>query len=374
MKKNIQCFLFFVLMVISISLKAQKKPFEIGFNTDYGFILKHTKGIGHLIKAHPYGLTASFGKLHLGKQAWQQHYNYPKTQYSLTYFDFLNPIVGKTISASANLFIPITKNKQKRSQIEFHIGTGFVYATNPFDIDKNPQNTVLSSRMSYLMRAGIHYQYNITKNLQIKTSLQLTHNSNAARTLPNNGINIISLSVGTAYLFNAENVVYQRQNPTVFEKKWHLQTVLALSPIETFINQGKKDWVVNWGLYLAKDINKMLRMSIGTDISWNEGIKRQIEKKFSLPTDTRPDYRRAGLVVGGELFFGKMSLQTQFGYYFYRPFPSRTDQPFYQRYGLRYYVWEGIYTAILLKTHAAIAESVEFSVGYNFTLKRKTGK
>ncbi len=370
MGKNIQFFLFFILMIFFVSLKAQKKPFEIGFNTDYGFILKHNKAMGHLIKAHPYGLTASFGKLHLGKQVWQQYYNYPKTQYSLTYFDFINPIIGKTISASANLFVPITKNKQKRSQVEFHIGTGFVYATNPFDINKNPQNTVLSSTISYLMRAGLHYQYNITKNLQIRTSLQLTHNSNAARTLPNNGINIVSLSVGTAYLFNVENIVYQKQILPKFEKKWHLQTVVALSPIETFINQGKKDYIVNWGLYLAKDMNRVFRMSIGTDISWNQGIKRQIEKKFATSTDTRPDYRRASLVLGGELFFGKMSLQTQFGYYFYRPFPSRTDQPVYQRYGLRYYIWDGIYTAILLKTHSAIAESVEFSLGYNFTFKK----
>ena len=65
--------------------------------------------------------------------------------------------------------------------------------------------------------------------------------------------------------------------------------------------------------------------------------------------------------MGHELFINRMSLITQFGYYFYYPFDfeGRT----YNRIGLKRYFGDKVFGAITLKSHAAKAEALEFGGG-----------
>lgn len=344
-----------------------QKPFDVGILQDYGFVIKHSVKIGHL-QTRPLATTLYFNKYHLGNETWMKKFNHPKTSFALTYFDFRNDVIGKTIALTSNFLFPLYK--KKKSNAELKIGTGLVYSTNPFDIQNNFTNNVLSNRWSYVMQMGWFWNYMIDKNWQLKTALQLTHYSNGAYKLPNAGINIVTTSVGASYTFHPEKIIYTPATNTIFSRKWHLQTALAGSLIEAEVNQPYKHKVINVGIYVGKDLSQTHRLLGGVDISWNDGIKYQIEKKYG-DSSSRPDYRRMSIVIGDEISFGKMSFNIQLGIYVYKQFTAIADMPFYQRYGLKYYWHKNVWTGLFLKSHAATAESAEFTIGGSFFKRKK---
>jgi 4-amino-4-deoxy-L-arabinose transferase-like glycosyltransferase len=78
-------------------------------------------------------------------------------------------------------------------------------------------------------------------------------------------------------------------------------------------------------------------------------------------TDPNVDYKRIGLFVGHELFINKLSIETQIGYYVYKPFNYEID--IYQRVGAKYYIYKNIFTGVSLKTHGGRAEAIEATLG-----------
>ena len=57
-----------------------------------------------------------------------------------------------------------------------------------------------------------------------------------------------------------------------------------------------------------------------------------------------------------------MSILTQLGYYVYYPFDF--EGQVYNRMGARYYFTKNIFGSVSVRSHAAKAEAVEFSIGY----------
>jgi hypothetical protein len=78
-------------------------------------------------------------------------------------------------------------------------------------------------------------------------------------------------------------------------------------------------------------------------------------------TKADTDYKRVGLFIGHELFINKLSIETQLGYYVYKPFNYETD--IYQRVGVKYYIYKNIFSGVGLKTHGGRAEAIEATIG-----------
>ena len=65
--------------------------------------------------------------------------------------------------------------------------------------------------------------------------------------------------------------------------------------------------------------------------------------------------------MGHELFINRISLETQIGYYVYKPFKS--DAALYDRLGMKYYFSKKLYSELAIKTHGFLAEALEFGIG-----------
>ena len=104
---------------------------------------------------------------------------------------------------------------------------------------------------------------------------------------------------------------------------------------------------------------------MGTELFMTTSIKEYIKfRSIAYPDDNvdpSTDYKRVGIFVGHELFINRISLETQLGYYVYRPFDL--DVAIYDRLGIKYYWTPKIYSGIAVKTHGFLAEATEFSVG-----------
>lgn len=95
--------------------------------------------------------------------------------------------------------------------------------------------------------------------------------------------------------------------------------------------------------------------------SIKEYIKYRSISSFEESIDPNTDYKRVGVFVGHELFINKLSIETQVGYYIYKPF--KEDLDIYNRLGLKYYLTDNVFVVGGLKTHLFVAEAFEFGIG-----------
>lgn len=351
---------------------AQHKAFQLyaaGAQYDYGFILRHTPKVGHLIVAPPYALSAQLYWQSTGKEEWQQRLNYPEFSLMATYFDYRNPVIGQTIALSGHVRFALFAHSHKL-QLWAGIGSGLATGNRPFDLNSNPKNVGISSPVSYAMQLDLLARYPLTPSWLLLAGGRITHYSCAAFVQPNNGLNMLTLSVGATYAFQPK-ILPTKQMAALKHNVpyWHLQASVQAGWLQTYVKQEGKDFYCNLLAYAGRDIGSASRWHAGVDISWNQGIRRQIQRAYA-DSSSRPDYRRVGILLGHEFTFGRLAILTQGGVYIYKAFEGKTDQVHFQRYGVKYWMSPQFFFNLNLKTHAFTAEVAEWGIGYRIKWRK----
>jgi len=356
-------FLFLFVFGISFS-QNQSDAYYIDVQGFRGTIFKHTQEVSHLATGHPNGFLVSINKKSSGKKEWQQVYGYPDYGISFQAIDFNNNYLGKNYAIGLHYNFYFLKR-----HLLFRISQGIGVTTNPYDKDTNNKNNAFGSK--FLDNNYILLQYqkqNLLGPLGVQTGFMLTHFSNARFKAPNSGINSYSFTFGLNYNFDKDNQIINDSLPnskSYAEKiKYNLafRTGISEAPV---VGIGQRQFY-HIGLYADKRFNRKSAIQLGTDVFFSRYLKDYIQ--FSAvafpdkkPLDPNTDYKRVGVFVGHELFINKLSIETQFGYYVYKPF--KYDIDIYQRLALKYYINKNIFTGIGLKTHKAKAEAAELTLG-----------
>lgn len=343
------------------------RTYTIGANTFKGFIMMHDHRIGHLIREHPVGLELFINQNTYGKKHWHQLYNFPDIGFSLAYFDFKTPELGEMIAST--VYLDFYLRRGRKSDVIFKIGTGLGLSTNPYDRETNNKNNVIGSRITFTMQGRLGYNFKIHDRFKLTSALTLSHFSNGAFKMPNKGINIISANLGFSYLLNApaspdfvKRPVNDDHSLNNEDKKLHYNLSVFSGVREIIPIGGKKYPFINAVFYVDKKLNKKSSLLLGADFFYSWAVKEEIETARDLPEGEDPDFKRVGITIGHELFVSKISLVTQFGVYAYRPFKGSGDAV-YQRYGLKYYFSEKLFTGVFLRAHYGVAQNVEWGLG-----------
>lgn len=325
--------------------------------------MAHSAKVEHLINAAPEGVELNFRQELNGKKPWESLYNKPVVNYGISYYNLNNEEqLGELFIASAALDIPL--DKRKFTDLFVRIGTGVVYSTNPYDRDKNNQNTMVGSPFTFLIQSRLTYEIKINNNFKLTPNINITHASNGAQSLPNRGINMVTANIGCSYRLTTakilEDAIVARPKNTYNFKYYGLfstgKHVLSLQ------NRVAKPFF-NFALVAQKYLSQKSDLQMGVEYFHSESLKENIrESWFQRQRNNNPDFRRAGLFVGHELKADKLGFIAQFGMYVYNP--SKSNHAVYQRYGLKYEFLQHAVAQIGLKVHAATAEAIEFSVGY----------
>jgi len=360
---------FYIISTFFLEGFAQKKslfkqPYELDISYHHSYILNHQQNVGHLINSHPWGIDVSYYFLKDGSQGWESSYKYPKVGISLTYLDFMSDILGESISITPNM--KFSWRKRQNSNLEFKIGAGISYITNPWDLESNPKNTMISDEINFTMRAGLIYSHKIMPKLYLRTGLDFIHFSNAAFTLPNAGTNIPTFNFGLYYVPSDYNFPLIDSVKNV-KKEYYLQASLMMSWIERLPAQGFKNPIYAGSISLNKRVGLKSVLQAGIDYSYSTMIQDDIEVQYANRNETKPSPQRYSLFIGHEWWAGRVALLTQIGFYVYRPY-NEIDAPLYQRLGVRValdkdFRFLGNFS---MKTHYGAAECVEWGIAYNF--------
>ncbi len=366
MKQNILIWCFLLIGFSVFSQEENTKTFTIDANYFYGNILLHSKDIAHLITEHPEGFIVSYNKKTFGDLRWQQEYNYPDWGFSTFFQNSKNNTLGNNIGVYAHLnFYFIQRNLQLR------VAQGVAYNSNPFDFESNIKNNAYGSHILFSTYLLLNYsKENIYKNIGVQAGITFMHYSNGNVAAPNTSTNTLAFNIGVNYKFNddSQNEFINDTTYTRIKEPIKFNAVIRGGINESdYLNLGQQPFLVI-SAFVDKRLSYKSTVTAGVDVFFSKFLEKEIEyvaasfPSFGVSGDE--DYKRVGLFVGHDLHINRFSALFHLGYYVYYPYDF--EGRFYQRIGLKYFITDNIFGVISLKTHAAKAEAVEFSVGYRF--------
>ena len=362
MKKTIVlfCFTYF------LSFSQEKASTYFDVQIFRGNIYKHTNDIGHLITGHPDGFLLSYNWKTFGKKEWQRIYNYPDYGISYHYLDFKNQYLGfnHAIGVHYNFYF-------FKRQLMFRISQGIGITSNPYDKETNNKNNAFGTKVMDNTYFLLQYKKeNIIDKIGFQAGFMLTHFSNGRFKAPNSGINTIAFNVGLNYNLeeNQEIIVDSMLSSTTYKERIKYNIAFRTGVSEGPVPHIGQRQFYHIGLYADKRIGRKSALQLGTDIFFSRYLEDYIKfVSVAFPeghksyTDQNTDYKRIGLFLGHELFINKLSIETQVGYYIYKPFDYEIDV--YQRIAAKYYLYKNIFTGLGLKTHGGRAEAIEATIG-----------
>lgn len=359
---------YLYIIIISTLSFAQKKQWNDWYFDWQGFrgnIYEHTNDVGHLITGHPDGLLFSINKKTNGEKEWQQAFNYPDYGLSYQYIDFKNKYLGVNHALGLHYnFYFLKRNLMLR------ISQGIGITTNPYNELTNNKNNAFGTKLLDNNYFLLQYQkQNIIDKFGFQIGFMLNHFSNGRFKAPNSGINAFTLNFGLNYNFDRQKFIKDSINSNLKFKervKYNLafRTGISEGPIPKL---GQKQFY-HIGLYIDKRLGRKSALQLGTDIFFSRYLREYIQfasvafpKEHKSYTNPNVDYKRIAMFLGHELFINKLSIETQVGYYVYKPLKYEID--FYERLGMKYYLTKNIFTGVGLKAHGARAEAIELTLG-----------
>ena len=230
MKKT---FFFFFLFSITISLSQEK---EVIYKNTNSFQLDYTytniiakNGVEHLATNATNGFLFSWNQKSYGLKKWQQSFNYPDIGVSFGYTNFNNTILGELygIYGHYNFYF---FNRKSKNNLVLGLGSGFAYATNPYDKVTNNKNIAIGSHLNTSSYLRFFYQREaILNRISFHIGFNFTHASNGSFKAPNKGVNFLGINTGLTYDLNNKVKTYLLENEiaTSNKEKYHFNVSLV---------------------------------------------------------------------------------------------------------------------------------------------------
>jgi len=290
--------------------------------------------------------------------------NNPLTGVSLTFIDHGNQATGNSLALSG--FLQPTLIGMGRHDLSGRVSVGVAYMQNPYDPIDNPLQQAIGSHLNFFVEGQLIYTYDLTNRVDVQLISGITHISNGARRLPNTGLNILSLGLGARYKLSDQSTTISAgfNNPDIGYELGSLSHYLvARGGVKSMRNLNYRVFpAVGFNYTMAYRYHPLGSFTGGLDVDYNEGFVRE---RMAL-NEEQEGYNpftswRWGAAIGHELHMNKVSLITQYAFYLRKPHPTHSIA--YQRYGLKYQVWDKTFLALTLRAHGGRADYMEWTVG-----------
>lgn len=350
-----------LIVILAFAVNAQDSvshKFTAGVVLNRGFIIAHRPLIVPLQKDHINGIEASFSARPNGSKQWHHTYNFPEMGVSLAIWDLGNKNqLGSAISIIPYMDFPIITGKKSSFDLKF--GWGIGYIEKVFDSDKNYKNVAIGSHLNCALTLQPGIKTQISKNICLRGGLTISHFSNGSITMPNLGINLVSVTAGLSYRI-AKQLQAQAPLP-LFVKSKRFTFFIAAGTKQIYPAGGKNYKPVSLSASHTWQLSPKSGFGFGADVFYDNSITQKLEEK-NMELNSQLEAIRPGIHAGYELVIADLSVVINMGGYLYSRLLS--DGTFYQRVGLRYRFSENIFALMHLKSHWGKADFIEWGLGY----------
>jgi len=345
-----------------VSKQFEKEYSSVVISATYhqGAILPHRKIVSELVGKSTRSVELSVYKNTFGKKDWQISHGYPRLGVSVIAMDLGNE---KQLGNGYGVFsfIELPSNHQRKISWNMKLGYGLGYIEKPFDRETNYKNVAIGSHFNAIIYANSSWGLRLSKSVNLSLGLSLIHFSNASYSVPNLGINVLSLNSGVSYSFGKKEVFVERE----IEKrpqKW-IKSLRATIGAKEILPAGGPKYVVSaYSFDFMKARAEKSSIGVGADLFYNSALTQLIINDSSSTLSSFNNFRLG--VSGLYAFdFGKISLTIEMGAYVFSRY--KKQGLIYNRLTTRFNASEKLFFTVGLKTHYAVADFPEFGIGYN---------
>ncbi|UOQ54617.1 acyloxyacyl hydrolase [Hymenobacter cellulosivorans] len=337
-----------------------RPPLIVGAYAQGSFIIGHTPSVKHLVASHPTGLELNLQRQTNGKEPWHAWYKYPKVGLALVYYDYHNPVLGK--SYAATVYLNKSFYRSARQELNFRIGTGVGFFPIRFDQATNHKNNIVSSRLNATLQMRLEYDVALAPHYGLLLGVGLNHYSNGATTKPNFGINLPTVFLGLNYHqqrpFRPLSPNPGREPDDVGHNFLNLSTSLGFKQRNE--SDRRKYTVQSVTVAVGRRVNRKSNLLLGAEGFYDRSLLAQL-RDTTRTGEQLPDVKKAGVFFGHELLFGQLAVVSHLGFYVYNPYKS--NKFYYERIGLKYHFTRQLWGAADLKVHRGSADVVELKLG-----------
>lgn len=356
--------LLIILLFLSGTVMAQYRlEWGLEYRQKVGFLAAHRGVMGHLPQSQALAGELTWYVNTKGRRSWHELSGFPT--YGVTGFYGSvgnNEILGRFAGAYGFIEFPFLALKHYRFLGK--MGSGLGYTNKVFDQVTNPKNVAMSTHLNALICIGLKSEWIFRRN-KFTLGLDMTHFSNGATKVPNLGVNLPYVSFGYARQLTNTDKDTIRMHQTVPFQKW-LFGVTAIGSVKEVYPTDRKKYPVYAVSAFARWFSRpKVGMEGALDVISKQailGYKKEVPK-------TQWDILQIGAYVGYLLPLDRLHFALGMGVYVkdkYQP-----EDFMYHRIGLRYYFPSGMHAQVILKSHWARADYVEWGVGYTFNFKRR---
>ena len=343
----------------------------LGVSGGGGFVWAHADYVRHLATSHNTRIFINYIPNAWAKLPDLKAYHQAQLGVMAGWVNFRSARLGSAFPIMFS-FSNALGPGQARVGLYYHIGAGLAYVTSPYSYD-NYRNTAIGSHVTFsiqasgFMQIGLGDKQSGSYKNHIRVEGGLLHFSDGAVRLPNAGANLPFLQVGFLHTYQPVGVKaphadsgkrLEQSAPSVKGK--YFVTVSAGGGPKQAGGPNSPERMSYVGT--ASVVHKYGRRSAilaGTDYFYSKALDDE-RAGLGLAGHSRS---RIGIWIGHDWLVATAAVTTQFGYYLYNGLPQSV-KPVYQRYGVRFCYGQRFSPAVLLRSHFAKADGVEFQLSY----------
>lgn len=352
--------LFLLFCVVSVHANAQEESW-LEVRPKLGFLIAHRSIMGHVVKEHAVATEFSYYFKGKGERYWHEPYNNPRYGVSAFVGTVGNrDLFGVYYGAYGFMAMPLIHTE--RFNFSGRLGAGLSIAPKVYDHQDNNLSIATSTHVNALVSLAVEARYELGDH-SINAILDMTHFSNGAAKVPNLGLNVPFLSLGYGYKIreSQDSIRMFRRLSASF---WEFGAIGLVSMKEVYPVGGKKYPIFGTNLVARKYFRPQVGMEMSFDIMYKESLRTYAP---DVPI-TNSELIQLGGYLGYLLPFDRFHLAVGMGYYLRDKYGFQ--EPFYHRVGMRYVFANGINLNLVLKSHWARADYIEYGIGYTFATKR----
>lgn len=300
----------------------------------------------------------------IGKNIYDGLYRYP--EWGVGYFGvklYNDTLFGIPNAVFAYIDVPFNKwDPNRKWSFSYSIAGGLSYNFRPNNPETNPLNTLIGSYKNVYIDLGFYANYKLSKTIDAKMGLSFVHFSNGASTLPNMGMNLLGPKIILQHHVVRERPeVYVREEIPEWEKRHGIFIYQAFGSKQledhgtSYLNTTTSLAYKYWFMYKGQAVAQLDAFYDGSNNNRNEVPEADRDNPANLWS--------VGIFIGYEAIYNRWSFISGWGHYIWRNYEY--SNPNYQRFGVRYRVYEGLVFGVGLKARTFAADYIEWSVAYN---------
>lgn len=380
--------LFLSLLIQSDSLSGQNKPEFFELEERVGYIVKNYP-VFPALRGPTNMWSFRMGKQLNGFRMWHRYYRFPYIGVDFTGGYMSNKkVLGSLFGISPEMMF--SHKISSRWYVAEILGIGLAWFSHPYDINNNPQNTLIGSRITALPHAALGIQYFVSPFLSLWLRASAYHASNCHYQLPNLGVNISSVSLAVRYHPRPAQIMVKEQGDFKTNKKVRFNLRMGFGINERGASTGpvggpKRITYISQ-IYLTKNLGPVSKLQGGIELNYSNGIYDTIIQSEFYNKHQRLRAGTAVFFLGHEFLMGHFSLALQGGIYMYNPYgrelakrekladtKEKLKTLFVARLGFQYYFKNivihnknQLFAGVYVKTNFGQADYLDLGLGYMF--------